>query len=331
MTNSNPIADTKLKEIQQQVVGMYSEHPWPGYRNADEEMGWRLRLLGIQPEDYKGKLVIDIGCGTGEYAQWYASHGAHSVVGVDLSEPSLEIAQNGAEQLGIENVRFETQDVLRLSFPAETFDYAYSVGVLHHTGSPLNGFAEMCRITKPGGVVIVSLYNRFTRGQIGVRQRILDLLAGEDIDRRARLGQRLFPFTMRALSKRYHNANQEELAYDTFGVPHESYHTANEVLSWFDANGIEYIGSFAPLRVSDYLYAFSLPEYHQFKATFDGFPAIKAVSALLNRFSGWLIDDSSNGRFRKRPSALSMWFCQLVWALFGIRLQMFTIAGRKLH
>lgn len=55
----------EIKKIQETVVGMYSEHPWPLNRNTEEEMEWRLKCLGIRPEDYKEKLVLDMGCGTG--------------------------------------------------------------------------------------------------------------------------------------------------------------------------------------------------------------------------------------------------------------------------
>ena len=42
----------EIRKIQETVVGMYSEHPWPLNRDTDEEMGWRLKCLGISPEDY---------------------------------------------------------------------------------------------------------------------------------------------------------------------------------------------------------------------------------------------------------------------------------------
>ena len=71
----------EIAKIQESVVGMYSEHPWPLHRDTDEEMGWRLKCLGIVPGDYQNKRVLDMGCGTGEYAMWYAMHGAKEVVG----------------------------------------------------------------------------------------------------------------------------------------------------------------------------------------------------------------------------------------------------------
>ena len=260
----------RIDRIRERVVGMYSRHPWPSTRQADEEMGWRLRMLGVTPNDYRGKRVLDSGCGTGEYALWYATNGAASVVGVDLSEGSLTIAKGKRDQTGVPNASFRKMDVLQLEFPDETFDYAYSVGVLHHTGDPARGFRELSRVTRPGGIVIVSLYSSFSRLRLRWKQSLCKLLAGDDIDRRARLGRRLFFNTMRKMTRRYHDSNYELIAYDIFGFPHESLHSGGEVLPWFDESGIDYLGSFAPLRLRDYLYAFALPEYGQFRATFAG-------------------------------------------------------------
>ncbi|GEM_PF-655410 len=325
--------EERIREIQKKVVGMYSEHPWPGgTRNADEEMGWRLRVLGIQKEDYQGKRVLEMGCGTGEYASWYAVNGAKEVVGVDLSDGSLAIAREGAATKQIKNIQFLKQDVLKLDLPDNSFDYAYSVGVLHHTGDPYKGFQHLCRVTKPGGIVVVSLYNSYSRFVLRIKQTICKILGGDDIDKRVRVAKWLFPLTINSLNKRYHGVNTEEIIYDIFGFPHESVHTAEEVLEWFDKNNIDYIGSFAPLRLKDYIYAFSLPEYKEFRATFSGFPLMRMVGDFLSKLSTTVLkpDLDKEGKVRfERPSGFSMLVCQLIWLFFGTRFNCFTIAGRK--
>lgn len=325
--------EERIREIQKKVVGMYSEHPWPGgTRNADEEMGWRLRVLGIQKEDYQGKRVLEMGCGTGEYASWYAVNGAKEVVGVDLSDGSLAIAREGAATKQIKNIQFLKQDVLKLDLPDNSFDYAYSVGMLMITGDPYKGFQHLCRVTKPGGIVVVSLYNSYGWFWMRIRHRILKTLVGDDADKRVRVAKWLFPLTINSLNKRYHGVNTEEIIYDIFGFPHESVHTAEEVLEWFDKNNIDYIGSFAPLRLKDYIYAFSLPEYKEFRATFSGFPLMRMVGDFLSKLSTTVLkpDLDKEGKVRfERPSGFSMLVCQLIWLFFGTRFNCFTIAGRK--
>ena len=319
----------EIRKIQETVVGMYSEHPWPLNRETDEEMGWRLKCLGITPQDYQGKRVLDMGCGTGEYALWYAMNGAQSVTGIDLSDGSLSLARQRKEESRVDNAEFVKMDILNCSLPDNHFDYSFSVGVLHHTGAPERGFEQLVRVTKPGGIVIVSLYNSYSRRVLRTKQTACKLLGGDDIDRRVEWGERLFPGTLRKLDKRYHGLNTKQVAYDIFGFPHESLHSAGEVLRWFDRNGVEYKGAFAPLRFRDYLYAFSQPEYQRFRATFSGFPVMRLVAdgmfSLAKRFGS---GDRVIVKFpRPGPASRALW--QSMWIAFGLRFNCFTIAGTK--
>ncbi len=320
--------DARISAIRRRVVGMYDEHPSPGEPYADNEMGWRLKVLGVKPEDYTNKTVLDLGCGAGDYALWYATHGARHVTGVDLSQGSLACAREKAEKLDVHNIDFTHQDILTLGLPSDHFDYAYSVGVLHHTGDTFGGFQQLVRITKPGGVIIVSLYNVYTRFLLRGKQTLCKWLGGDDVDARARWGRRLFPFYMSSLTKgRYYGQYYEELSYDTFGFPHETLHTAGQVLKWFDQTSVQYIGAFAPLRLRDYLMAFSLPEYRQFRKTFDGFPIMRLTG------DGLAMAAKRLGAITQppfpRPGPLSRALCQIGWVPFSTRFQCFTMAGRK--
>lgn len=319
----------EIKEIQGRVVGMYSEHPWPLTRNAEEEMGWRLKCLGVVPQDYQGKRILDLGCGTGEYALWYASKGAKMVNGVDLSDGSLAIARKRQADAGMNNVEFFKKDILNLDLPDNQFDYSYSVGVLHHTGDPLRGFKHLVRVTKPGGVVIVSLYNRYSRRILRMKQTTCKWLGGRDIDKRVAWGERLFKGTMRKLDKRYHGTNTKQIAYDIFGFPHESLHSAGEVLRWFDQTGVQFKGAFAPLRLRDYFYAFSQPEYYAFRATFSGFPLMRLVGDAFSKVAGEFGRPTQSIHRFPRPGPLSSMAVQMLWVPFGLRFNCFTISGVK--
>jgi SAM-dependent methyltransferase len=323
------LSPAEIEKIRETVVGMYSEHPWPLNRDADEEMGWRLKSLGIVPDDYQGKRVLDMGCGTGEYALWYAMHGAGQVTGIDLAAGSLAIAGQRQQESGVKNVEFLKMDILDCSLPDNHFDYSYSVGVLHHTGDPFGGFQQLVRVTRPGGVVIVSLYNAYSRRVLRTKQTLCKALGGDDIDKRVAWGERLFGGTLRKLDKRYHGANTQQIAYDIFGFPHESLHTANEVLRWFDREGLDYKGAFAPLRFTDYLYAFSQPEYDRFRATFAGFPAMRFVADSMFSLAKRVGPRGETVRTFPRPSGLSCRVWQTAWIAFGLRFNCFTISGVK--
>ncbi|MCB2185622.1 MAG: class I SAM-dependent methyltransferase [Deltaproteobacteria bacterium] len=318
-----------IKKIQETVVGMYSEHPWPLHRDADEEMGWRLKCLGVKPEHYQGKNVLDLGCGTGEYALWYAQNGAGFVQGVDLSDGSLSIARQRREESGLLNTDFRKMDILNCNLPDNYFDYSYSVGVLHHTGDPFRGFRHLVRATKPGGVVVVSLYNDYSRRILRLKQYTCKWLGGDDIDKRVEWGERLFGRTLKKLDKRYHGVNTKQIAYDIFGFPHESLHSAGEVLRWFKYTDVDYIGAFAPLRIRDYFYAFRQPEYRVFRSTFEGFPVMRAVADTMTKLSKNIGPKDDEVPPFPTPGPLSRFMSQTMWIAFGLRFNCFTMAGVK--
>lgn len=319
----------EIAKIQESVVGMYSDHPWPLTRNTDEEMGWRLKCLGITPGDYRGKRVLDMGCGTGEYALWYAMNGAKEVIGIDLSDGSLAVANERKREGNYENVQFHKMNLLTCDFPDKSFDYSFSVGVLHHTGDPYRGFKELIRVTKPGGIILLSLYNKYSRRVLRVKQNICKWLGGEDIEKRVAWGEKLFAGSLRKLDKRYHGLNTKQIAYDIFGFPHETLHSASEVLTWFSKNGIKYKGAFAPLRMQDYFYAFSQPEYEAFRSTFSGFPVMRRVADIMVHISKAIYGSPITTTNFPKPSLSSCVISQMIWIPFGLRFNCFTISGTR--
>jgi ubiquinone/menaquinone biosynthesis C-methylase UbiE len=109
-----------------------------------------------------GKRVLEIGCGIGTDTVNFARHGAQ-VTSVDLSEKSLEIAQQRVKVYGFENqVTFFSGNAEELSsfVPAEPYDLIYSFGVIHHTPHPEAVVEQMRRYARPGTTVKVMVYHR---------------------------------------------------------------------------------------------------------------------------------------------------------------------------
>ena len=119
------------------------------------EISFRQRT-GFSPEDLAGKLVLDVGCGMGRFADVAARWGAH-VVGIDLSLASEVAAQNLA---GRSATIFQA-DVFKLPFAERSFDFIYSIGVLHHTPNCEQAVKELPRLLKPGGRLAVWLYSSY--------------------------------------------------------------------------------------------------------------------------------------------------------------------------
>ncbi len=115
-------------------------------------------------ERWKGRKVLEIGCGIGTDTMNFARAGAF-VTAVDLSDESLRIARQRAEVFGLsEQIRFVQADAekLSLSVPLETYDLVYSFGVIHHTPNPLAAVTEIKKYMGADSVFKLMVYHRYS-------------------------------------------------------------------------------------------------------------------------------------------------------------------------
>jgi SAM-dependent methyltransferase len=112
----------------------------------------------LRPEELKGKLILDVGCGMGRFAEVATRWGAR-VVGIDLSAAAEVAAKNLADR---DFVAFQA-DVFGLPFAPESFDIIYSVGVLHHTPDCEAAVKALDKYLKPGGTLAVWLYSGYNK------------------------------------------------------------------------------------------------------------------------------------------------------------------------
>jgi SAM-dependent methyltransferase len=116
------------------------------------------RKTGLTEGDVRGKLVLDIGCGMGRFAEVVTRWGGR-VVGVDLSAAATVAAENLEDRdfLAIQ------ADVFSLPFAPGIFDCIYSVGVLHHTPDCEKAFKNLPQYLKPGGSIAVWVYSGYNK------------------------------------------------------------------------------------------------------------------------------------------------------------------------
>jgi SAM-dependent methyltransferase len=110
----------------------------------------------VQPEYFKRKVVLDAGCGAARFTCWTQQFGATAVVGVDLSN-SVDVAFENTRSFP--NVLIIQADLLSLPL-RQSFDYVFSVGVLHHTSAPRLAFERLVSLIKPGGGISAWVYGR---------------------------------------------------------------------------------------------------------------------------------------------------------------------------
>lgn len=122
-------------------------------------------LSWIEPvgrEHFRGKTVLDMGCGKGRHVLYAKEFGAKDVVGIDMSHAVDAAFKNVGRMEGVHIVQ---ADIFRLPFKS-AFDYAYSIGVLHHTPDPGVAFSKMVEKVKSGGSVSAWVYGREGNGWI---------------------------------------------------------------------------------------------------------------------------------------------------------------------
>lgn len=117
-----------------------------------------LPLFDRLAREYPNGKLLEVGCSMGNDTIQLARRG-FQVTGVDLTERAIELIK---QRFALYNIQgeFREADAEALPFADQTFDVAYSFGVLHHTPNTAQSIAELHRVLKPGGKAVVMLYNR---------------------------------------------------------------------------------------------------------------------------------------------------------------------------
>ena len=121
-----------------------------------EKLHHLLRLVNF--DGYRGKKVLEVGCGAGVDLVRFARGGAQ-VTGVDLTASAIELARANFSQQGLTG-DFRVADGEQLPFPDGAFDLVYAHGVVQYTANPRRLVEECRRVLQPGGQAIFQVYNR---------------------------------------------------------------------------------------------------------------------------------------------------------------------------
>ncbi|HEV2350289.1 MAG TPA: methyltransferase domain-containing protein [Terriglobia bacterium] len=226
------------RDVTQIVREFYEENPFPNYDDFDSSAslqekarrGVFARLLDEQIP--KGAFVLEVGCGTGQLSNFLGIHWNRQVFGSDLCLNSLRIANGFRARCKIPNSGFLQMNLFNPAFQEQSFDVVICNGVLHATSDPMAGFESIGRLVKPGGKIIIGLYNTIGRLTTDFR-RFLFRISGNRL--------RFLDGHMR--NKNYNEARKRAWFMDQYEHPVESKHSIDEVLSWFDQKGFEFLVS----------------------------------------------------------------------------------------
>jgi 2-polyprenyl-3-methyl-5-hydroxy-6-metoxy-1,4-benzoquinol methylase len=227
-----PTGNVDTTSVTTRIKSFYEENPFPTYEGIEDfgelvHKGLR-NSFSTQLLDAIGqnKSVLECGCGTGQLSHFLQLNNNY-VLGVDMSRHSLQLALEHKRRNNLKRSAFVQMNIFNLAIEDASFDVVISSGVLHHTYDARLAFRQICRKVKPGGIVIVGLYNSYARIPTWLRSKVVGWL-GPRID-----------YVVR---NRIHDARKAEIwIKDQYHNPHETWHSVDEVLKWFDENQIDYL------------------------------------------------------------------------------------------
>ena len=132
------------------------------FDDLDEYRFDKLRYLPrvVDFNAYKGKRLLEVGCGVGIDLIRFSRDGA-VVTGVDLAEKAIELARKNFELNGIGG-SLRVMNGEHLEFQDSSFDVVYAHGVIQYTADAQRMIDEIYRVVKPGGEAIMMVYNKYS-------------------------------------------------------------------------------------------------------------------------------------------------------------------------
>jgi 2-polyprenyl-6-hydroxyphenyl methylase/3-demethylubiquinone-9 3-methyltransferase len=155
MQNVDPKELAKFSELAHKWWDPDSEFR-PLHQINPLRLGWIEQLTGPM----SGRRIVDVGCGGGILAEAMAKRGA-DVLGIDLAQRSLRVAQLHAMEAGVANLEYREVAAEALAAEApERYDVVTCMEMLEHVPDPAAIVQACASLCKPGGWVVMSTLNR---------------------------------------------------------------------------------------------------------------------------------------------------------------------------
>jgi ubiquinone/menaquinone biosynthesis C-methylase UbiE len=189
-------------------------------------------------ERWRGKKVLEIGCGIGTDTINFARHGAEVTV-AELSDESLKVAEQRAGVFGLDDhISFfhGNGEELTSFLPPDTFDLVYSFGVIHHSPRPERMLEQATRFMERGSALKIMVYNRRS-------WKVLWMVM--------KYGKGDFRRTQRLIAER---------SEAQFGSPVTYAYTRKELTEMLARNGFRVTDMFV-----DHIFPWSIPDYDEYR------------------------------------------------------------------
>jgi SAM-dependent methyltransferase len=219
------------------VQDFYEEAPFPNYNSFDSiasfvkraDTGIFARLLRQQIPINSN--VLEVGCGTAQLSNYLAATTPTRVYAADMTLASLRLGHEFAKRNQIEGIRFVQTNLFVPPFKPESMDIVISNGVLHHTYDTKKAFMSISRLVKPGGYIIIGLYNKIGRLRTDFRRGLVKVFGEGVLFLDPHLRNDLSPEKRRAWIN------------DQYFHPQERKHSISELMQWFEEAGFSFVSS----------------------------------------------------------------------------------------
>ena len=219
---------------------------WTKYEVAheDEDRATFQAKTGVTLDELAGLRVLDAGCGGGRYSKVCGEAGAN-VIGADHSS-AVSKARTLCTHLP--HVAFVQADLKQLPLEPSSFDFVFSIGVMHHDVNTRAVFDAVAKLVRPGGRYSVWLYRRNQWWQEAINDSLRHRTTKMDSDKLEKWCEwgawfGGVPGLNRTLNKIVNfsaHSNRENRICDTFdwfAPQYQYHHTAKELCHWFESAG----------------------------------------------------------------------------------------------
>jgi SAM-dependent methyltransferase len=233
------LTPTKTEEeenVRRKMQAFYEQFTFPGYDGIDSPGVLMDKAkksnFGVWVDRAIPPMatVLEVGCGTGQMTNFLGMVTTRTVIGVDQSVASLTLGNTFKNRFGINNVHFAQGNIFAMPIAEQSMDVVICSGVLHHTPDPKGGYERLLKLVKPGGYILIGLYNSYARIPLGLRKLLFGMTG------------RGFHWLDAHLRRRDVDDSKKNIWFmDQYKNPHESWHSVDEVLKWFDQTGVQFM------------------------------------------------------------------------------------------
>jgi demethylmenaquinone methyltransferase / 2-methoxy-6-polyprenyl-1,4-benzoquinol methylase len=155
-----------MEEKKKMVESMFNSIAWRydflnHFLSFGTDYFWRRKAIKMISKYKKNPVILDVATGTADLALASIKIDPVKVTGIDISEKMLEIGKSKILKKGLgDRIELVKGDSESIDIENNTFDVTMVAFGVRNFADPLKGLSEMCRVTKPGGIIMVLEFSK---------------------------------------------------------------------------------------------------------------------------------------------------------------------------